>query len=264
MAAPRFPGSDWLDRAQQGLWLRGASRVGRNVRLEARPFLQNEGTLTIEDDVRLVSRPVQSHLVVGRGAELTLGSGAVIGYGAALSANARVEIGAGTRIGPFVVIMDSDFHVAGDRNAEAAATPIRIGKGVVIESRVTILRGSSIGDGARIRSGSVVSGQIPAGVVAAGVPASVWTPGEDAAEHGALDVRQVVMKALALPAPPQLQDGPEQLPQWDSFGALKLLLALEKAYKLTIREELLKSARSVADLAAIVEQAKQAGSAARH
>jgi acyl carrier protein len=169
-----------------------------------------------------------------------------------------VEIGAGTRIGPFVVIMDSDFHVAGDRSAEAAATPICIGKNVVIESRVTILRGSSIGDGARIRSGSVVSGQIPAGVVAAGVPASVWTPGDETAEQGLLDVRQVVMKALALPAPPQLQDGPDQLPQWDSFGALKLLLALEKAYKLTIREELLKSARSVADLAAVVDQARTA------
>lgn len=255
-SASDFPGREWLkgglQRARASLWLRGADRVGQQLLLDGRPFVQNLGALRIGDRVRIASRPVQSHLVVGKGATLEIRDDVRISYGAAISAYARVDIGARARIGPFVVVMDSDFHVAGDRSAAAQAHPVRIGEGVTIESRVTILRGSSIGAGARIRSGSVVSGHIPEGALAAGVPASVWS---DEPLEPTLDVRQVVMRALNLPALPQLSDGPDQIPQWDSFGALKLLLTLEKTFQVTIREDAIRSARSLADLARIIDTA---------
>jgi hypothetical protein len=142
--------------------------------------------------------------------------------------------------------MDTDFHVADDYNAHALPKPIIIGDDVMIESRVTVLRGSQIGDGARIRSGSVVSGWIPAGAVAAGVPAAARTITDEA---DATDVRMVAMKALNLAVLPQLSDGPNNIAEWDSFGSLKLLLALETAFGVTIGEETLRSARSLADLA---------------
>lgn len=247
-------GLSGLRAVRDALWLRGTSSLGRGVVLEGRPFVDNQGSLELGDDVFIGSRPVQSHFVVGRGASLALGAGTRVSYGAALSANASISIGRNVRLGPFVVIMDSDFHVAGDRNAEAEAKPIVIGHDVVIESRVTILRGSSIGNGTRVRSGAVVSGQLGAGVIAAGVPASVWSEDADAAN---LDVLTVAMRALSLSTPPALSDGPDQIPQWDSFGALKLLLALEKGFKITLREEQIKSARCIADLASVVEAARR-------
>jgi acetyltransferase-like isoleucine patch superfamily enzyme/acyl carrier protein len=259
VVATRLAGTDWvsegLRRARLALWLRGASSVGQGIELAGRPFIDNRGRLSLGDELFLNSQPVQSHMVVGPGAELSVGSGCRIGYGAAISAYGAVKIGRNVRIGPFVVIMDSDFHVAGDRNAEAAPKPITIGDGAIIESRVTILRGSSIGAGARIRSGSVVSGQIAAGVVAAGVPASAWS--EDVGDGASQSVTAVVMKVLSLSAPPQLSDGPSQIAQWDSFGALKLLLALEKSFKVSLREEQIKSAHSIADLADVVEAARR-------
>jgi acetyltransferase-like isoleucine patch superfamily enzyme/acyl carrier protein len=243
-----------LRRARDRFWLRAASSVGRDVRLEGKPFIDNQGVLSLGDDLFIGSSPVQSHMVVAKGAELSLGAGSHVSFGAAISAYDRVRIGERTRIGPFVVIMDSDFHVAGDRAAPAPPKPIVIGDDVVIESRVTILRGSTIGSGARIRSGSVVSGQIAAGVVAAGVPANAWSE-ESAATS---DVRSVVMSALNLASLPDLADGPAQIAEWDSFGALKLLLSLEKNFKVTIREEQIKGARCIADLAAVVEAARLA------
>src|SRR4051812_33173155 len=240
-----------LHGVRQRLWLRHVSDVGRGVVLEGRPFIRNQGTFSIADDVFFSSCPVQSHFVVGQGARLGIGRATVVSYGAAISAQLEVSIGAGTRIGPLVVIMDSDFHVAGDLTAHAEPKPIRIGEGVVIGSRVTVLRGSTIGDGAHVRSGSVVSGYIEPGTTVSGVPASTWSEQPLPQDGAPSDVRSVVMRALNLKALPDLQDGPDRIAEWDSFGALKLLLALEKIYGVTIREEQLKSARCIADLEAI-------------
>jgi len=159
------------------------------------------GTVSIGEGARLSSRPVQSHLVVGTSGLLEIGERVSISYGAAISRNARVRIGDDTAIGPFVVIMDSDFHVVGDRTAHGEPRPIRIGRGVVIEARVTILRGATVGDGARVRSGSVVSGQIPASTVVGGVPARAAT--ETLADEE-LDLPNLVMKVLNLGGATQL------------------------------------------------------------
>ena len=53
------------------------------------------------------------------------------------------------------------------------ALPIRIGSGVWLAGRVTVLPGTTIGDGTVITAGSIVSGDVPAGVVAGGVPARI-------------------------------------------------------------------------------------------
>jgi acyl carrier protein/carbonic anhydrase/acetyltransferase-like protein (isoleucine patch superfamily) len=244
---------------RRALWLRNVTQVGKDVVVEGRPFIANEGSFVIGDRAVLSSRPVQSHFVVGRGGRLVLGAGATVSYGAAISAQAEVLIGRQTQIGPLVVIMDSDFHVVGDPDARPPETPISIGNDVVIESRVTILRGSVIGDGARVRSGSVVSGSIAAGTTVAGVPAGVL--GEVPVElgpQGSLDLRPLVQLVLGLSSTPELDDGPDQIPQWDSLGALKLLLAIERTFKVTLPEEQLKKAQSIALLTQVVASAQQA------
>jgi acetyltransferase-like isoleucine patch superfamily enzyme/acyl carrier protein len=217
-----------------------------------RPYISNDGEITIGNDFHFTSRPAKSHLVSSGGAKIIIGDQVRISYGAAISAWREVTIGDDTRIGPFVVIMDSDFHVVGDRDRPAEPEPVHIGHRVTIGARVTILPGSAIGDGATIASGSVVSGQIPKGATVAGVPARAATNGTEKQATGLADL---VMRVLGLSAPPAPSDGPNEIPQWDSLGSLKLLLALEDAYHLILGEEDMKAARSVGKLAEIVEAA---------
>ena len=95
-----------------------------------------------------------------------------INFGAAISAHEHVKIGDRVRMGPYAIVMDSDYHAARDRG-ERPTAPIIIEEDVWLAGRVSVLRGSRIGRGSVITAGSVVSGEIPAGVIAGGVPARV-------------------------------------------------------------------------------------------
>jgi acetyltransferase-like isoleucine patch superfamily enzyme len=115
---------------------------------------------------------------------LEIGPDVWIGHGAAIAAFELVRIGEGTHIGPFVIIMDTNFHgTPGDQSVRHDCRPIVIGKHCRIGSRVTITRGASIGDGAEILAGSVVSSAIPPGVCAGGARARVFGRAGDAASR---------------------------------------------------------------------------------
>jgi len=75
-------------------------------------------------------------------------------------------------MGPYAIVMDSDYHAARDRG-ERPTAPISIEEDVWLAGRVSVLRGSRIGRGSVVTAGSVVSGEIPPGVIAGGVPARV-------------------------------------------------------------------------------------------
>jgi len=162
------------DLAGDRRWLSACNAVGVRPWLNGRPTIENFRRIEIGDRFRLSSRPVPSHLVAGPEAVLSIGSDVAIGHGAAVAAFERIEIGDGTRIGPFVIVMDTNFHGAsGDQSVQHDCRPVTIGRGCRIGSRVTITRGASIGDGAEILAGSVVSSAIPAGVRAGGARARV-------------------------------------------------------------------------------------------
>ncbi len=239
-------------------WLAACDRVGPGAVLAGKPTVGNRGRLEIGEHFRLSSQPVQSHMVTGPGAVLLVGDDVAIAHGAAIAAFERVEIGSGARIAPYVIIMDTDFHVAGDRAERHETSPVTVGRGARIGSRVTILRGARIGDGAFVEAGSVVSGEVAPGARVAGVPAiakgasTVLSAG--AGGTGA-DVPLVVMRTLGLASLPALDQGPPDLPQWDSLGALKLLLALEDAFSVSLAEEEMARAASVADLASMISRA---------
>ena len=76
-----------------------------------------------------------------------------------------MTIGDDVTLGSFVMIMDSDFHVAGDREAAPGPEPVSIG------ARSTIGHRSVVLPGARIGSGVVVE---PASAVACAVPDGAW------------------------------------------------------------------------------------------
>lgn len=155
--------------------LRGVDWLGRGARVDGIPFVESFGAITIGNDFRLSSTPDQSHLVTGRDGVITIGDRVSIGPGAAIAAELRVIIGNGAQIGPYTMIMDTDFHDVENMRASSAAQAVVIEDDVRIGGRVTILKGVRIGRGAWIAAGSVVSRAVPAGAFAAGVPARVRT-----------------------------------------------------------------------------------------
>lgn len=237
--------------------LKACNRTGRGIVLEGAPSVENEGQIVVGDFVFISSLPVQSHFVTRHGGRLEIGSGARIGFGAALTAHHHVVVGERAVLGPYVAIADTDFHVAGDRDAKAETTPVHIGKNVSIGSRVQILRGARIGDGAQVAAGSVVAGVVAPGERVAGVPARPLHSAAIASDTEPRDrIASVVQRVLGLREEPSLEAGPDDLAGWDSLGALKLLLALEEEFSVSLREDAVGRARAVSDLLTAIEAAR--------
>jgi maltose O-acetyltransferase len=238
--------------------LRAVDRLGSNVTLFGAPHIENLGRIEIGEDVAISSVPVQSHLVAGPGATLRLGARVTIGSGAAIAAHRSVEIEDDAHLGDGVVIMDTDFHDTKDHAAAGAAEPVVVGAGARIGDRVTVLKGSRIGRGARVASDSVVAGEIPDGATAAGSPARV-TRREAGLANGAggrspsrADVPERVAAVVAatfhVPSV-SLDDGPFTIRGWDSLGSLRLLVALEDAFGMVLPEAMLPQAKTVGAIA---------------
>ena len=111
-------------------------------------------------------------------AVIEVGEGTIINNGSTLiSEGAGIRIGARCQIGGEAFIMDSNFHemAIGQRHlADSNTRQVVIGDDVFIGMRVTILKGSQIGDGCVISTGSVVLGlAVPPMSIVAGNPARV-------------------------------------------------------------------------------------------
>ncbi|HXC07894.1 MAG TPA: DapH/DapD/GlmU-related protein [Steroidobacteraceae bacterium] len=218
------------------------------------PHLENDGQIQIGEDFYLSSHPVQSHLVVMRDAQLAIGNRVFISYGAAISARCSIQIGDDTRIGPFCLILDNDYHRVDDRDSPGGIAPIVIGRNVVLGARVTVLRGARIGDGARVMSGSTVAGVVAEGAVIAGVPARVMS--NDVARAVGRSVASIVKRVFRLRALPSPLDGPTQIAEWTDNGSVRLLIALEDEFAVTLSEEHVRAARTVNDVARLVTLAR--------
>lgn len=213
--------------------LRTSTRLGVEPLVTGHPTIYAEGgNLQVGDRFRFASTPVPSHLVAGEGATLQIGDDVRIGCGAAIAAHMQVSIGSGTRIGPFVIIMDTNFHgSAGDMSIQHDCRPVSIGKNCLIGTRVTITRGAVIGDGAEILAGSVVASTIPPGVCAAGAPARIIGKAHDPASRWdglAAAMPQLLMQVLGLKAPPDLDDSPMPAGCWNDERWRQLLSAVEE------------------------------------
>lgn len=115
-------------------------------------------------------------ITVNAGAKLTIGSG-YLNNNSVITCFDSITIGNRVAISERVVMRDSDNHkvkAVGDMDSEQVnSAPIVIEDHVWIGMNVTILKGVTIGEGAIIAAGSVVTRDIPAHCMAAGVPARV-------------------------------------------------------------------------------------------
>jgi maltose O-acetyltransferase len=107
------------------------------------------------------------------GYNIHLGARVFLNFGCIVLDVARVDIGAGTQIGPGVQILTADHPRDPALRAQMLefGRPIRIGNNVWIGGGALILPGVTIGDDAIIGAGSVVTRDVPAGSTAMGNPA---------------------------------------------------------------------------------------------
>jgi acetyltransferase-like isoleucine patch superfamily enzyme len=178
---------------RQAIWigsrtvLDGAERVrvrdGGALRIGLGPFgLTSEhdtsvvrvrpGAELVCDGIVSLQRGVR---VVVDGGRLTIGHGTnVNGLGTRLLCAQEVTIGAGCTFSWDVQVLDTDFHaMTVDGVERPSAAPVRIGDRVWVGTRAVVLKGVTIGDGAVVAAGAVVTSDVPAGAVVAGVPARV-------------------------------------------------------------------------------------------
>lgn len=101
---------------------------------------------------------------------LKIGSGTTIGDRTEIHVGKRVEIGRDCSISWDVCILDRDYH---ELNGKEVVAPISIGDKVWIGCRATILKGVTIGDGAVVAAGSVVTKKVPPHTCVAGNPAKI-------------------------------------------------------------------------------------------
>jgi len=110
-------------------------------------------------------------------AKIIIGDGVYINNNAVIIADRScIHINAKTLIGPEFTVMDSDFH---DLHPERRTSgtyeclPVTIGENVFIGSRVTVLKGVTIGKNSIVAAGSVLGISVPENTVVGGVPAKI-------------------------------------------------------------------------------------------
>ncbi len=140
----------------------------------------------MEPDARGACAPLLADLVtLGRdcwieapfhcsyGINLTLGDRVYLNAGCVVLDSAPVRIGAGSLLGPGVHIYCADHHRDPDKRRAGLerALPVTVGADVWIGGGAMLLPGVTVGDGAIVAAGAVVSRDVAAGSRVAGIPA---------------------------------------------------------------------------------------------
>lgn len=105
------------------------------------------------------------------GKNIFVGKNVFINCGCHFQDQGGVYIGDGTLIGSYVVFATINHSQGLENRADNYPAPIHIGKKVWVGSHATILPGVTIGDGAIIAAGAVVTKDVPPYTVVGGVPA---------------------------------------------------------------------------------------------
>lgn len=134
------------------------------------------GTFIVNDGAKL---SVKKNCIIYNGSTIQVEKGAMLTIGDCyINCNSKIRcynnisIGDWTVISEDVIIRDSDNH---DILSEGyiKSKPIKIGNHVWIGMNATILKGVTIGDGAIIAAGAVVTKDVPPKTLVGGIPAKV-------------------------------------------------------------------------------------------
>jgi acetyltransferase-like isoleucine patch superfamily enzyme len=186
------------------------------------PEVVTEGFVFLGRRVDLYARRGYGRLVLGRWVHvgddtrlrahegtLRVGDKCVLGRGSTINCYLDVEVGAATIVADWVYVCDFD-HRFDDitvpiKDQGIAKTPVRIGPDCWLGTKVTVLRGSVVGEGCVLAAHTVVRGEVPPFSVVGGVPGRVLADRRvryqaDAARRAALaDIARKTAQAAAAP-----------------------------------------------------------------
>ena len=161
-------------RARGRLTVAGRPRLGRGVRFDLAPG----AVVALGDGCRIGDR---CRFHVGAGAAVAIGADAHLCARCVIASHERIEIGAGARLGDEVVLIDFDHDVDDVerpvREQRLLTAPVAIGERAVVGAAAGVLRGVTVGAGARVGVRAVVTHDVPPGARAEGTPARVQAPG---------------------------------------------------------------------------------------
>lgn len=129
-------------------------------------IVEDGGRCTVKGDFKIASG---GSVVIGPEGHLDLKGGVGINVKGTLSCFERITIGRDAHIGPEVLLRDSDSHNTGE--GRTPTRPITIGDHVLIGTRAIILKGVTIGEGAVVAAGSIVTKDVEPHTMVAGNPA---------------------------------------------------------------------------------------------
>lgn len=150
-------------------------RSGKGVRI-----LKKNGSIKLGYKVQLHRHVKLSAWGTEGFAEIIIGDNSYIGDRTEIHAGKRVKIGSGCNIAWDVCIMDRDYHKF--NSYEEEIKPVVIKDNVWIGCRSIILKGVTIGQGAVIAAGSIVTTDVAPKTLVGGNPAGTlkediyWTP----------------------------------------------------------------------------------------
>jgi acetyltransferase-like isoleucine patch superfamily enzyme len=109
-------------------------------------------------------------LVLGGPQRITIGAGSIINYGVTLDGRIPLIIGRNVSISIYSIILTLQ-HDLNSPDFNNVGAPVVIGDRVFIGARALILPGVSIGEGAAVAAGAVVTKNVEPFTVVGGVPA---------------------------------------------------------------------------------------------
>lgn len=147
-------------------------KTGKMVTTRGKPLLIIKGEVIIGNRVVLWSLFQRTIVSVHPGAKLIIGDLSRLN-GVHIAVKTSVVVGKNVRFGPYTLVMDSDFHNVEEHSSDGRSAPIIIEDDVWIASKAIILKGVTIGKGAVIAAGAVVTHDVPPYTMVGGVPAKV-------------------------------------------------------------------------------------------
>jgi maltose O-acetyltransferase len=134
------------------------------VHVAGRLRVSSRGDLRIGDRTFFLDGIVPSELVCEEDAELVVGADSGFNYGASVRASISVRIGDRCLVASMVRIRDDDG---------ITVAPVRIGDDVWLSHGALVEPGVTIGNGAVVAAGSVVTCDVPERMMALGNPARI-------------------------------------------------------------------------------------------
>lgn len=134
--------------------------------------LVKTGNVDVHPDAEIWTHVEGVSLVTRGKGRIIVGKGAFLNGGVWIRASELVHVGDWCKVGPRVIIMDSDAHELSKGHAPPGKTArVILEQDVLVGAGSTILKGVRIGKHSVVGAGSVVTRDVPASVLVAGNPA---------------------------------------------------------------------------------------------